>query len=246
MFKRILFKSVAGAAAAGTILAGAAVTAPGVTTVSPEITNVACGLTYPNSAVTLTRLTLDRSIGQYGSNNGAHVRVTSDINRTPSGKVTIRIVGLRSWTVHLVNGRAAVSFPFHMDAQHTYRITSHYSPPSCSRFKSSSSDAKFYTVRKAGTRVIGVRSPDISSGENPRVRAEVTSATGQTPLGEVRVKLYKNNELRQVMVKRLRGGEMSAQFDAVTGSGNWDIRVAYLGNSDFQRDSSSTTFRVRR
>jgi hypothetical protein len=246
MFKRILFKSVAGAAAAGTILAGAAaMTAPVVTTVSPEITNVACHLKYPNSAVTLTRLTLDRSIGQYGSNNGAHVRVTSDTGQ-PNGQVTVRIVGLRSWTVHLHNGRAAVSFPFHMDAQHTYTVRSHYTPPSCSHYKASSSDAKFYTVRKADTHVIRLHARDISGGENPRVSAEVTSATGQTPRGDVRVKLFKNNEVRQVMVVGLRGGEMTAEFDAVTGRGNWDVRVAYLGNSDYQRDSSSTTFRVRR
>ena len=252
MFVKSLIRSVATVTAVGSALAVAQVAGPVGTTVTAQPENAAMVLTadrYPNSVVTSTRLTLRRSLGQYGTYNRAYVHVTrnSNVLGAPNGRARVTIANVGTYTGRLSDGKVAFTLPRAMRAGKTFRVWATYLRPSSgSQFMASSSPVKFYTVMKAITQVAPTvrRTP---RGTRPRVNLRVSAASGiQVNAGRARVGLYKDGHLVRRKVVRVRDGRARATFARVYARGIWDVNVTYRGTSNFRSDSVSTWFRVTR
>jgi len=228
-------RSVARIAVIGSVLAAAQLMVPvGIAAADP----------YPNSVATVTHLNLERNIAQYGANTTATVRVTDGgLAGTPVGTITLRVFG-DVQTEQLSGGTASFTLPRRLPAQETYTVRAYYHAPAESRYMDSR-DSTNYTVVKANT-TAHVRAADVTRDERPRVHVRVTSATGLTPHGDVRVRLIKNGDVRRSTIVTLRDGEATVSFRPVWGLGEWTARVVYLGNDNFRRDVGQAIFIVTR
>lgn len=236
--KKSFVRSVARIAALGTVLAAAQLMAP-----AGNAAPVVAADKYPNSVATVTNLTLTRNVAQYGDRTRATVTVkpAGSAAGTPPGRVTLRISGVSVESSSLSGGRASFSLPRRLSAGKTYRLRASYTAPGKSMYRNSG-DSAFYTVNKGNTSASG-RASRIRRGERPLVRADVTSAAGLTPNGRVRVSLSKNGNVKQSKTVSLQNGGRRVSFNSVGPRGRWSANVAYLGTSNFQRDSGGS-FRV--
>jgi hypothetical protein len=246
MFKKMLFKSVAGATALGSAFAVSLVATPAMVTSAPEIRNVACNIAYPQSVATNTQLSLVRTAGQYGLQNSATVRVvrTDSAGRNPVGRAVIRVVGVRNYTVRLTNGEATVNLP-RLNARQTYTVRARYVPPGCSVFAPSASAPSYYTVIRAGVR-LNVNAPNVRRNVRPRVNVTATSLTGMTPPGRVRVRLYR--EAVQVGAKWAslnRNGQTRVFFPRKR-PGYYQAKVFYPASQNFSQASGENDARILR
>jgi hypothetical protein len=243
MFTRMIAKSVAGVAAFGTVLAGihgAALTQPA----APEIAAVGCTNPYEDSVRTSTDLSLDRTIGIFGTVNRATVKVTSNVSSTPTGTVRLWIIGAE-WaaTASLADGEASVRLPRRLSARNTYTVLARYVPPACSDFKRSSSRA-YYTVLQAPTRVAASR-PDVRRHQRGYVHVRIESSATVWG-GKAVVRLYKNGDLRRTRVVTIRRSVATAKMGRIHQGGRWQMRVRYRGTNNFQPSSYRANFWVRR
>lgn len=250
MFKKILFRSVAGATAIGSALAFSVVASPAVVTTAPEIRNVACSLEYPSSVATSTSLTLGRSVGIYGVENSATATVSRDESgaKQPVGQVRFELSAdgsiIREWTVSLRRGTATIGLPKRLGAQATYAVVAHYLPPGCSIFRSSSSNTAYYSVNKAATRS-RAKVDDLVRGENPRAAVVVRSASSVAPGAKVRVVLKRNGRVLAKQVHRLSGGKATATFRKFR-PGKYRVVVRYFSTANFIGSGHRNSFRITR
>lgn len=250
MFKKIMFKSFAGAAATGTALSMALVATPAVTTAAPEIDNVSCH-GYPANASTTTQMSLQRVQGPYGASNGVSVRVSSDEagQGTPAGTVRIRLFNgsgsvIRSWNPAVSNGTVSVSLPSRLASRQTYRVTARYNPSDCAGFTGSSAADAFYTVRKAPTRT-AAHAPNLSRTKAVRVNVSVGSVSQHPVVGKARVILKRRGVVLARRTVELSGESARAWFGKRR-AGYYDVIVKYLGSDHFTRSSHATDLRVFR
>lgn len=238
--KQSLTRSVARIVAIGSVLAVAQLMAP-----AGNAAVIVKADPYPNSVATVTHLNLGRNIAQYGAITRAFVRVTDGgLAGTPNGIIVLRVVGEDVQTKPLVDGRAVFTLPRRLPAQETYTVRASYHAPAESQYRDSS-DSTSYTVVKANT-TAHATARDISRDERPRVHVRVTSDTGLTPRGDVRVRLIKDGDVRRSKTVALNAGEATVFFRRVSELGEWTAKVVYLGNHNFQRDTDRDTFRVTR
>ena len=241
MFRKALLRSMATTVAVGTAFAGAALAAPA--TVAPSIANMSCKAQYQHSVVTKTHLSLSRTAGEFGQRNVAEVVVTSDAG-VPTGRVRIT-TNLRSWTVTLdPNGYARHRLSRFLSPG-TYPVSARYYP-GCSRFGRSHSPRWSYTVSKAHTSVVDMHARNIDRGARPAVGLDVTTSTGVTPHGRVRIKLYHHSHLRRARTVRLHGGHGWVRFGRVWQRRSWQVTATYLGTRNLRRSASDTGFWVSR
>lgn len=232
-------RSVSRIVAIGSVLAAAQLLAP-----AGNAAVIVKADRYPNSVATVTHLNLQRNIAQYGAITRARVRVTDGgLAGTPHGTITLRVFG-HVQTKRLFDGRAVFTLPRRLPAQATYTVRANYRAPAESRYRNSS-DSASYTVVKANT-TAHARARDIARSERPHVHVRVSSDTGLTPRGDVRVRLIKNGDVRRSKTVTLQDGEAVVSFRRVRALGQWTAKVRYLGNANFQRDTDWDTFRVTR
>ena len=250
MFVKSLIRSVATVTAVGSALAAAQVAAPVGTTVTAQTENAALVTAgdYTDSIPTTTRLTLRRSLGQYGALNRAYVSVTGNSNvlGAPKGRAQVTIANVGTYTGQLSGGKVSFALPRTLRAGKTFTVRARYLRAADSDFKSSGPVVKFYTVMKAITQAAPTvrRTP---RGTRPRVNLRVTAGSGiQVNAGRASVRLYKDGHLVRRKVVRVRDGRARATFARVYTRGIWDVNVTYRGTSNFRTNSASTWFRVTR
>lgn len=248
MFKKFIYRSVAGATAVGSVLAVSLIATPATVTSAPAIRNVAedCNLQYPSSVATSTDLKLTRIAAQYGTQNVATVLVTRDDagSRKPVGRVRVSIGNAWSRTVRLVDGQASVDLPHTLNAGNTYTVRARYIPPSCSMF-AASRDLASYTVFRARVR-LAVNAPNVARGVRPRVNVLATSRTGVTVPGSVRVTI-----LRQAVVVGRKWAALDSDgrvrvFFPRKRPGYYNVEVFYPRKANFTRATGEDDFRVFR
>ena len=250
MFVKSLIRSVATVTAVGSALAVAQVAGPvGATvTAQPENAAMVIAADYPEGVRTTTRLTLRRSLGQYGSLNRAYVSVIRNSNSGPApvGRARVTIATIGTYRGDLSGGKVAFNLPRTMPAGKTFRVTATYLRPAGSNYMANKPAVKYYTVMKAITQVApSVRR--IPRGTRPRVNLSVTARSGiQVNAGRAGVRLYKDGHLMRRQVVRIRDGRARATFGRVYTRGIWDVNVTYRGTSNFRSDRVSTWFRVTR
>lgn len=248
MFKKLIYKSVAGATAVGSLLAVSLVATPATITSAPAIRNVSdhCANQYAHTVSTTTDLQLARTAAQYGTRNVASVQVSRDDAGAsqPVGRVRVSILGLQSWTVRLVDGMATVALPRTLTARRTYIVVARYLPRDCSVFAASRSNRSYYTVIRAGVR-LNVDAPNVDSSVRPRVDVQARSLTGVTVPGSVRVRLYRDAVLVDVKWAMLDDGFVRVFFPRKR-PGVYDARVYYPARTNFSVASGEDDFRVFR
>lgn len=196
---------------------------------------------YAAPIATTTSLSLSRSMAEYGFVNVATIRVRSGAG-TPSGTVRTTVAGTTRSDQLDHRGTTQRELPRLLDAGHTYKVSSSYlGKGSCS---ASGPVSKYYTVVRAGTDVRGLEAGDIRSGGKPKVSGRVTSSTGVTVDGEVRVTLT-NGDLEKTRTVDLRGGRFTVTFGRTNQAGTWKVRATFLGDRDFKGSSETTNFRVK-
>jgi hypothetical protein len=246
MFVKHFKKSVATATAVGAVLAVAATTTSGVVTAAPEFENVACTNGYPNPSASNTNLTLTRPIQQYGQRNRANVTVTAN-GKDGTGKVRISAAG-NAWTVVLQDGEASVALPRTLDAEETYTVRARYIPDCAGGEVAGSNDAEPLTVGKADTKITSRFAPNIKRGEQPRVRAIVSSTV--SPGGSAKVIIFngKARKAQTVRLNKISGPESSifARFSKTYKRGQWTVKIKYLGTGNFDPSREFTGFVVKK
>jgi hypothetical protein len=241
MFKKFVLKSVASTAAAGAVLAMAQIATPAVVTSSPQIKHVAEECGYQSSLATTTNVTLSQNVVQYGARVRATIQVSSGTG-TPGGTVTLALQGMRSWTLELnAEGIAGLTLP-RLGADETYGILVTYDGHNC---YTASHDSAFLTVKKARSNT-HANARGINNGARPVVTGDVTTSTGVTPRGTVRVTLSKRGDVVKRTNVRLSGGEFKARFGKTFGVGRWVATATYLGNDNIRRSSDADAFRIHR
>jgi LPXTG-motif cell wall-anchored protein len=115
---------------------------------------------YQSRSVTATHLSIAHQVVKRGNPNSASVRVSSGVTAgnaraaaaaAPTGTVTLRVVGVATYTMALRNGRASHSLPTDLKPG-TYRVVARYSGND--DFKPSS-DSGFYTIKPRTGSVLG-------------------------------------------------------------------------------------------
>jgi hypothetical protein len=217
----------------------------GLGAVTPASAATVCGPAgYSAPIATTTSLSLTRSAGQYGSVNVATVRVSSGAG-TPAGTVRISVSNGASYTASLNNnGFAQRQLPRNLAPSRTHTVTASYDGQGSCR--ASGPVSKYYTVVRAGTAVRGLDASDIRRGSRPHVTGRVTSYTGVTPHGKVRISLVKGGQTRQERTVPLRGGRFGATFGRSWTRGPWTVRTAFVSTRYYRAATDSTTFRVGR
>lgn len=239
MFRAVLKKSIATAAALAGVAAVSAVTVPAATADD-------CYTTTP----TTTTVTLTRSIGQYGDRNAATVTVTHGQEGVPGATVYISLSGAnvaRTWTITLVNGKGSVSLPRGLDSGATYTVKAIYKGDGCYQGNAGSPGAAgsaYYTVERASTRVAGLGARNIKAGARPRVVGSVDSTTGRVPDGKITVSLYHNGRRAAAKTVSLSGGRFSVYFGSTRSAGKWLATARYTGARNFNASKNTTSFRV--
>jgi hypothetical protein len=246
LFKRIVVKSVAGAAGAGVVLALAGLTSPAAVSASPAIKNMACSTNYPNPAASNTALAVVHYIHEYGKGNRAVATVASG-GKNATGSVRFAVDG-NTWVVPLVDGRAAQALPRRMSAGQTYNVRARYIPDCKNGEVAGSADHRFVTVNRANTKITSRFAADITRGEHPVVDAVVASRT-LSPGGRAKV-IITNGKARKakvVSVDRLGHGDskIHARFGRTFKKGQWTVTVRYLGTSNFEPRREYTGFHIR-
>ncbi len=197
---------------------------------------------YAAPIATTTSLSLARSVMEYGSVDVATVKVSSGAG-TPSGSVRLGVSNGSSYRLTLDRrGSARHELPRRLAAQRTYAVTASYDGRgSC---QASGPVRKYVTVVRADTDVRGLEAGDIRSGRKPKVSGRVTSSTGVTVDGEVRVTLT-NGDLEKTRTVDLRGGRFAVTFGRTYQAGTWKVRATFLGERDFRGSGGTTNFRVK-
>lgn len=248
MFKKIIFRSVAGATAIGSALAISLVASPAVVTSAPEIRNVACEVKYPGSVSTTTQLSLGRSVGSYGVANSATATVSTGGAKTPRGRVRFTLSAdgsvIRAWTVSLRGGEATVGLPRRLGARETYAVEAFYLPPDCSVFARSRSAIAYYSVNPASTRT-RVSAADVARGDNPVAVVALRSPSPFAPTGKVRIVLKRNGRVLAKQVRALSGGEATATFRTFR-VGQYRVKVRYFSTRNFTGSGGATRFSITR
>ena len=247
MFRKHLKKSVATAAAVGTVLAIASVSSPATVSSAPAIKKVACTDNYPNPIDTDTNLSLTRPLQQYGQPNQATARVSSN-SGDPTGVIRFSVAG-RSWTKPVVNGEASIKLPRRLQAGDTYIVRARFRPDCSTGEYAGSGDREPLTVYKAKTRVTDVFAPNRDRGERPRVRA-VVSSRWLSPGGSARVTIFNDGAKKSqvVAVEKVGDGDslIRARFSRTYKLGEWGVRVKYLGTRNFEGSQNSASFNITR
>jgi hypothetical protein len=245
MFKRIVVKSVAGAAGAGVVLALAGLTSPAAVSASPAIKNMACSTNYPNPAASNTALAVVHYIHEYGKGNRAVATVASG-GKNASGSVRFATDG-HSWLVPLVDGRAAHALPTRMGAAETYKVRARYLPDCKNGEVAGSRDHRFVTVNRANTEITSRFASDIKRGGHPVIEAVVASRT-LSPGGRAKVILANGNarKTKVVAVDRIGHGDskIHARFGRTFKRGQWTVTVRYLGTHNFEPCREFAGFKV--
>ncbi len=234
MSRSILRKTIATAAAFGSVLA------LGSLTVAPASAASSCYTT----TTTYTSVSLTRSIGQYGDHNRATVNVTHDKgNAVPGGTVRIFLSGSnvrRSWTIDLTNGRGSVALPSGLPSQATYRVRAKFPSQGCDSY---SADNAYYSVTKAST-LVTVHGRNIKRGGHPRVVGHVASTTGRVPHGHVTVALSHRGHVYKTKTVRLDGGYFTVYFGRTKAAGKWLATARYSGAHNYNASKNVDRFRV--
>jgi hypothetical protein len=221
-----------------TLLAASTVGLGAVT--SAQAASVCGPATYAAPIATTTKLSLDRSVAEYGFVNLATIRVTSGAG-TPSGTVRTTVAGITRTDGLSHLGATLRELPRRLEAGHTYRVSTSYNGNgTCA---ASGPVSKFYTVVRARTHVRGLEARDVRTGGRPHVSGRVASSTGITPNGKVRVTLTHDGTAKHATV-RLRGGRFSVTFGRTSARGTWKVKAAMVRNGDYRGSSNSTNFRV--
>ena len=178
-------------------------------------------------------------MAEYGFVNVATIRVRSGAG-TPSGTVRTTVAG--TTRSDQLDHRGTTQRELRLlDAGHTYKVSSTYlGKGSCRGQRTRSSS----TTRWSGpARTCAAWRPgDIRSGRKSKVGGRVTSSTGVTVDGEVRVTLT-NGDLEKERTVDLRGGRFTVTFGRTYQAGTWKVRATFLGDRDFK--GSSESFRVK-
>lgn len=250
MFKKILFKTVVGAVAAGSALSVSLVATPAVVTAAPEITNVACAK-YPGSVKTTTALSVAQPIVRYGRGSSATAKVsrTDSGTRKPTGSVTFVLTNengsvRRTWITDVRKGQASINLPSRLPAQATYGLSVAYRATDCSKFANSESVERGFTVLRAGTRT-NVVAPNRDRGQRPVVRVAVNSGSPVATSGRARVQIYRKAVLVRSKLVSFTGGGFRTSFAKVR-PGYYDVRVRFQGNGKFVGSKGSDDFRIFR
>ena len=244
MFKKLLFKSVVGAAVAGSALTVSLVATPAVVASAPEIQNVACKVRYPGNVSTSTKVALSRSMAIYGQSATATATVSSG-TRTPVGQVRFTLsrsngTRIAGWTVSLRSGQASVTLP-RLAARNTYTVAARYLAPSCSVFSTSSGRA-YYIVNPAGT-TTRVSAPDVWTLNAAKATAVVSSPSPVSASGSVRFTLTRSGRQIASRTVSLSGERASVSFGKLR-PGSYSVKASYLGNRNFLQSSDSDAIRV--
>ncbi|MGH3365921.1 MAG: hypothetical protein ACRDOY_01820 [Nocardioidaceae bacterium] len=200
---------------------------------------------YPGPAFTNTRLSrFDSGVIQYGATNGAWVNVNSSVQGWPKGAAHVVVDG-RHRTANVSRNRIAhVGLPRWLKPGH-YAVRACYAPSSDSHFeRSQQSNAKVYRVVKANS-FTSLNARDVSRSQRPRVGVRVSTTTGATPTGRVRV-VIAIGRVGHAKTLRLREGRAVARFDRVRRTGRWDVKSVYLGSDRVRRDKKMGSFRNTR
>lgn len=89
-----------------------------------------------------------------------------------------------------------------------------------------------------------VKAPDISKGEQARAKVKVVSDHGQTAKGKIKAKLVRNGKVMVTKLVSLQEGKRTVKFVSLTKTGNYSIKVKYVGNENFKGSSSKDAFTV--
>ena len=249
MLGKSLLSSLASAVAVGGMFAATAIAGPATITAAPAIKNVACqNPNYVGGKVTQTEVTLDQYVGEFGDPNTAHVDVQSDAG-TPNGRARLTVRDERngqlksSRTAPLdANGEADFPLPNRLRASRTYEVRAFYLPATCEYRRSAGT--QYYTVMKASTNT-NVNAPDKNKGQRGQANANVFAPGGPTPNGNVRFRLFKNDNQLATRMDSLNGaGNANVTFQKRNRRGQYRVVARYLGNGNFGSSQDSTTFRV--
>lgn len=228
MFRAVLKKSIATAAAVAAVAAVSAVSAPAATAAS------SC---YPGSVTTKTVVSLTHQIGRFGWTNTVTVSVTTGSASVNGATVSITTpAGTK--TVGVVDGKAKVSMPRNLAANHTYYVGATFKQQDC---YAGSSGKNYYIVKKADSGVGDLRVHHVA---RPRVSGFVGANYG-TPRGHVTVTLSRNGHVAQTKTVSLSGGDFSASFGKVR-AGKWVATARYAGSTNYGSSKASTSFKVGR
>jgi hypothetical protein len=89
-----------------------------------------------------------------------------------------------------------------------------------------------------------VKAPDISKGEQARAKVKVVSDHGQTAKGKIKAKLVRNGKVMVTKLVSLQEGKRKVKFVSHTKTGNYSVKVKYVGNENFKGSSSKDAFTV--
>jgi len=89
-----------------------------------------------------------------------------------------------------------------------------------------------------------VKAPDISKGEQARAKVKVVSDHGQTAKGKIKAKLVRNGNVIVTKLVSLQEGKRKVKFVTLTKTGNYSVKVKYVGNQNFKGSSSTDAFTV--
>ncbi len=89
-----------------------------------------------------------------------------------------------------------------------------------------------------------VKAPDISKGEQARAKVKVVSDHGQTAKGKIKAKLVRNGNVIVTKLVSLQEGKRKVKFVTLTKTGNYSVKVKYVGNQNFKGSSSKDAFTV--
>jgi hypothetical protein len=193
------------------------------------------------TATSATMLTLNHARVDFGEKAQATARVTTTGGRA-KGAVLFQL-GDRTDRVWLgKDGVARSALTADLPAKASYPLTATFMPADVARVSPSSASTQ---VRVRKDRVNAqVRPIDARRGKRVKAWVLVRSVHGEPVTGHVRVILKRGSDELRVKTKRLQDGHRRVGLIRVWKPGRYQLRVKYLGTTNFRRSNDRVWFRI--
>lgn len=195
------------------------------------------------TATSETKVSVNNSRVLYGQDVQAKAQVTTT-GGAAKGNVVFTLGSQTETVVVAGNGKAQTTLTAAEPSGSKYPLTVQFVPTDAANVAGSttSTDVKI----KKDKANIQARVGDTQRGRKVRAKISVNSVHGEKIEGKVKVILKNNGKNLRVKTKSLRNGDRTVGLIRLYKTGNYKVRVKYLGAPNFRKTNDKAYFKVHR